>query len=401
MIMNKVCEYIREYLQLVYWFYFKQYTLRKWLKDIHPELGINTNPFSLGAEFTQNARLQHYASQVYRTNTVIVFLFLWIIPLIHSLFRHEPFNWINNGISCIIFCITYFGSVWLLQLYFDKWPRVFLISYSGIAIIVGISYFVFQNLSLDTIVQIFIFQPNTTSINLANCALGGFVMSMMLSTSTQIFTSCLIMNLSLSNILFFALDNTLTSITISVVIFTIFLERCVVIQLNSKRSMLIAPINILASIVVIILMGISVKANTMNIVVFFIGVASIFAMLRVYFWIPELIWMLGLQFLSNQNDKSYLLRRLPPYFDQLIILPLPFMAKIIIKSYRQNPVAARSTIDYFITSTNQQAVAKKAMFGIGIETLNQCRYVSDIIGSQIQLDWLPTDEKTFGKVVMF
>lgn len=383
MIMNKVYEYIREYLQLVYWFYFKQYTLRRWLKDIHPELDINTNPFFLGNEFTQNTWLQQYANRMCRTNTLIVFLFLLVIPSIASSFDYISFNWIKSGLTCIIYLV----NIWLIQIRLVKQIYISKVLVGAGSCILIISILLFNS------------QFDLTSIGLVACILNGLIISIFCNTFCNIFIPCLMTILYLSNFLFFALGNTLTSITISIVPIAIFLERCIAIQFNSKRSIFIAPISIVASIVVTILIGISAKANTINIIVLFIGVAFMFAMLRVYFWIPELIWMLGLQFFSNHNDKSYLLCRLPPYFDQLIILPLPFMAKIIIKSYRQNPVAARSSIDYFITSTNQQAVAKKAMFGIGIETLNQCRYVSDIIGSQIQLDWLPTDEKTFGKVL--
>ncbi|MHC5832892.1 MAG: AAA family ATPase, partial [Nostoc sp.] len=87
------------------------------------------------------------------------------------------------------------------------------------------------------------------------------------------------------------------------------------------------------------------------------GVALIFGVLRVYFWLPEFLWILTLFFLSSNGRRVNCLRYLPPRFDELIILPLPFMDVMIVEAYRKNPDVARETINYLITSTNQQKVA--------------------------------------------
>lgn len=54
-------------------------------------------------------------------------------------------------------------------------------------------------------------------------------------------------------------------------------------------------------------------------------------------------------------------RFLPPQFDQLIILPLPFLPSLIVEAHWENQAAARQTINYLITSTNQQKTAAKAI----------------------------------------
>jgi uncharacterized protein len=293
---NEVSEYIQECLRLLYWVYFKPYTLTKWLQDIHPELDRNTNPFSLRSEFERNTQLKSYAD---------LFLFLTIIPrilatfvfvTIYYIFEFQSFKWLIIGI---------FLARWIIPLFIQRLSIL-----DAIFLIWG-TLFIWK--------FIFIISPTPTQ--------------------TQ-----------------------------------------EIIESIQKAA-------IFVSIAITGLVGISSSAY-------------IILMLRICLWIPELIWMMGLRVLVSQGNSVLLMRRLPLYFDQLIFLPLPFMAKIIIEAHRQNPIAARSTVNYFITSTNQQTVAKQAMFGIGIDIFKQCRYVSDIIGSQVQLDWLPTDdEKTFGKVI--
>lgn len=120
------------------------------------------------------------------------------------------------------------------------------------------------------------------------------------------------------------------------------------------------------------------------------GVAWIFGVLRVYFWLPELLWILTLFLLFSNGKRVNCLRYLPPRFDELIILPLPFMDVMIVEAYRQNPIAARETINYLITSTNQQKVAAQAISGIAVDILNRCRRLSDIVEIANQLAWIPS-----------
>lgn len=126
------------------------------------------------------------------------------------------------------------------------------------------------------------------------------------------------------------------------------------------------------------------------------GVAFILGVLRVYFWLPEVLWLILLNYTVDQKRAAQILPWLPPYFDQVSYLPLPFISTLIVKAHRENPLAARRTLDYLINFTNQQPAATRAMLGIALETLDRCRSVTDIAASGSQLDWLPQNEPTFG-----
>ena len=119
-----------------------------------------------------------------------------------------------------------------------------------------------------------------------------------------------------------------------------------------------------------------------------VGVAWIFGVLRVYFWLPELLWILTLLLLFPNGKRVNCLRYLPPRFDELIILPLPFMDVMIVEAYQKNQSAARETINYLITSTNQQKVAAQAIYGIAVDILNRCQKLSDIVEIANQLAWI-------------
>ncbi len=98
--------------------------------------------------------------------------------------------------------------------------------------------------------------------------------------------------------------------------------------------------------------------------------------------------MLGLNFLPIRPSKA--LCYLPTYFDELIILPLPFMDSLIIRAYHDNPAIARQTITHLTTYTNQQKVATRAIVGIAIDTLNQAKTATDISLMATELRWLPS-----------
>ncbi|MGK7878473.1 MAG: AAA family ATPase [Xenococcaceae cyanobacterium] len=121
-----------------------------------------------------------------------------------------------------------------------------------------------------------------------------------------------------------------------------------------------------------------------------LGVAFILGVLRVYFWLPELLWTLLLFLFARQGNVAQYLCYLPPRFDQLIILPLPFMDTLIVEAYRENRAAARQMINYLTTSTHQQEVAAQAMAGIAVDSLNHCQTLGEIIAISHQLTWIPS-----------
>ncbi|MCW5202713.1 ATP-binding protein [Desulfobulbus sp. US4] len=117
-------------------------------------------------------------------------------------------------------------------------------------------------------------------------------------------------------------------------------------------------------------------------------------LLRLYFWIPELFWTVLLKFVSISPVRR--LHFLPTQFDQLIYLPLPFLPGFIAEAYQDNQAAARQTIDYLVTSTNQQKVAKQAISRIAVEELNRCQSAGGIAAIKEQLNWVADTQQSAG-----
>ncbi|MCI5151336.1 MAG: hypothetical protein D3916_18465, partial [Candidatus Electrothrix sp. MAN1_4] len=126
------------------------------------------------------------------------------------------------------------------------------------------------------------------------------------------------------------------------------------------------------------------------------GVSYILGVLRFYFWLPELLWIFLLA--SWPARATAKLPWLPPQFDQLIHLPLPFMPGLIAEAYQENQVAALQSLNYLITSTNQQYVALWAIFLIAAEECRRCRTVRDISAIRDQLNWI-SDQEAAGLTV--
>jgi uncharacterized protein len=378
---NEFGEYIQECLRLLYWIYFKPYTLQKWLQDIHPKLAPDTNPFSLRSEFGQNHRLQRYANQVWWLTAIMPILAVLMVAPIYSLFADRSFDWQVSG----LFLSGWIGGICLARYDSGRWrdrvTNIFYI-YLGAILLWKIGSFLLpistQQLILHT------FSPIIADLSFLSVLIPvaeGVALSLVFGVAFSVEVG---LALGVAGVMSVGLAGGVAGGV------AVGLAFGLALGVGENVAFGLA-FSVAGGLMFGLALGVAFGVA--------FGVATILGVLRVYSWIPELMWMLGLGLMVMQGNAASVLRRLPPYFDQLIILPLPFMAEIIIEAHRQNLIAARSTIDYFITSTNQQAVANKAMFGIGVETLNQCRYVSDIIVSQTQLDWLPTDEKTFGKVL--
>ncbi|MCS7158823.1 MAG: AAA family ATPase, partial [Blastocatellia bacterium] len=101
-------------------------------------------------------------------------------------------------------------------------------------------------------------------------------------------------------------------------------------------------------------------------------------------------WMLliALRARSDQ-DAARLIPWLPPRFDEVIVLPLPFLDEIIARAYRANQAAARETLGYLITRTNQQKAARRAIVAIAIDALERCATTDAIGAIADDLAWIP------------
>ncbi|MCI5139435.1 MAG: hypothetical protein D3922_13720, partial [Candidatus Electrothrix sp. AR1] len=117
-----------------------------------------------------------------------------------------------------------------------------------------------------------------------------------------------------------------------------------------------------------------------------ISISYALGMLRFYFWLPELLCMFLLALWPGRASAK--LSWLPSQFDQVIVLPLPFLPGLIAAAYWENQAAARQTINYLIFSTEQQKAARRAMFLIAAEECERCRTIREIASLREQLSWL-------------
>jgi len=112
--------------------------------------------------------------------------------------------------------------------------------------------------------------------------------------------------------------------------------------------------------------------------------------LRVYFWLPEALWMILLHLMTRSGHHARRLRWLPPWFDQVIHLPLPFLEEFIARAYRDDPQAAQETIMYLSNSTTLTRVAARCMVRVAFDTCNRARALKEIADLADELAWIPS-----------
>ena len=300
--MSGLKTYLLECLRLLYWAFFKPFTLRSYLRDIHPDLKPDSDRFRLLRQNPDNARLRRYADQA------------WWLAL---------------------------AAPWV------------------VAVIAGVllPLLLPQALPVRGSIPQFDWQGSLLF-------LGGWTLGLLIARATSRFWFWAISFLLLyfvASLLFAGLLRLAPRLTFSI------------LQLIPEQAF-------------DVIVGLWPLAGGVA-----LGVAVGLGALRAYFWLPELAWMLALAAaLSQGKNAARMLPLLPPRFDQLIILPLPFMDKIIVKAHRENPAAAQQFIRYLTSETNQQAVAARAMRGIAEDVLARCQAVQDIVHAADQLAWLPT-----------
>ncbi|NEP63285.1 MAG: ATP-binding protein [Symploca sp. SIO2G7] len=362
---DSIWQNIRESGQLLYWIYFKPFTLRQKLQGIHPDLGLNTSLFTLKAEFPPNPALKRYADQVYWLTVVTpIIITIFITPLI-SIFNDGEFNWLLSG---------FFLTGWILGLSLSTLNSQWLIRCAWwfiVNVMVG-TFFLnagiikplaeYDNHDLIAITRFFI-SLLFTSLGVFSGVTGGIAVGVALGVAGGV-AGGVAFGVSFGVALGVA-GGVAGDVAGGVVFGVVF--------------------GVAFGVAVGVAFGVAVGVA--------LCVTYVLGFSRVYFWLPELIWVLILHLVTPPTQAASVLRRLPPYFDQLIHLPLPFLDKFIINAYSTNPSAAQNTIDYLITFTNQQKVALRAMAGIAINTLSQCRYVTDITSTVDNLHWIPRNSQ--------
>jgi uncharacterized protein len=355
---QRLLTYLQECLRLLYWSYFKPYTFRRWLREIHPTLDIYDNPFKERAAFADNPHLKRYAEQV-KWLVMLVPIFISVaISLLYSLLSSESFNWIIS----IVFLAGWVIGILISSPDKSQHKNLFI---WVLWILVCLALLLPEKIGIFGEIHFFENQGNKM-ISLLILLVGGILFSVTFALSFGIAFSIAV-SVSIEIIFYLSFG-----IALGVVI---GLTNSVVNGVTKGVAM-----GIIFGVVIAVLKSVAIGVAFSA--VFIAGV------LRLWFWLPELIWMIRLNFLPIRPSKA--LRYLPIYFDELIILPLPFMDRLIIRAYHDNPAIARQTITHLTTHTNQQKVATRAMVGIAIERLNQAKTAIDISLMANELDWLPS-----------
>ena len=376
---RKFRRYCLDCLRILYWAYFKPFTFERWLEEIHPELKPTSNPFALEAEFSRHPRLRRYADQVWWLSVLVPLLMVLLVAPIYSLSASEPFDWQGSSL---------FFLGWLMGLVIarggNKWLGEWFTNVIGIAVGIAVglglagnllSRLIPETMEALPILNLFLsnwFQLAPVTVGVAVAVAVGVTFDVVLAVAFGVLfsvTGSVILGVTLgiaSNLILRATKN-------------IVLVMAFIMPLSMAFGAAAGWVGDVAfDVAVAVAFGVA------------FGVTIILSVLRVYFWIPEFLWMMGLFFLSRQGNEAQFLRYLPPRFDELILLPLPFMAKLIVAAYRDNPAASRQTIDYLIHSTNQQNVAALAMTGIAVDSLSHCHTMGDILAISDQLAWIPS-----------
>ncbi|MCI5113251.1 MAG: AAA family ATPase [Candidatus Electrothrix sp. AX1] len=332
-------QYIKECLQLLYWIYFKPYTLKRHVQAICPEI---TNPYDdniyrRSAEAKANPQLQRYDDQGWWLTVLVpIVVVFFCTPLVAGVLRlfletaAFQFNWMSGGLSL---------SAWLLvQMIFQIMRKRFRGKFS-----------LLYSLSFNVIYSV------TVGVTFGVMAAGGTVIGMVAAGLVAF------------------------GLAFGAMVTTPNLASGV-----DMAAFVVTGVILVGIVGMIVGFAFSTKVGVV------LGISLLFGILRGYFWLPELLWTTFLKFAPILPARR--LSCLPAYYDQVIILPLPFIPTFIAQAYQENQAAARQTIDYLITSTNQQKAAQKAMGLIAVEECSHCRTAKDIAAIRDQLSWISNQQ---------
>jgi hypothetical protein len=400
--------YVAECVRLCYWAYFKPFTFSRWLGNLHPELELGKNLFNKKTEFPTNPRLRRFAGQVCLFAAVFLPTAVLLPGVLGDLATSKPHNWFSS-------------SSYLLGWWFGSWLAVrFCPKHKlwGLGIFLISTALGLLSLSKESVQEVLAMLSDrdwlnqvAASVELSEafgqlqrfCWTLGLSMFFLLDAYPFVYVGCTVGSLVGWTVgwIVGGVDSRVFETT-ALVGFMSSLGCSPHIALGWTNRWFY-PIVLLGSCSVIISVADGVREGGVMLGVA-VGVAAalvfILSTLRVYFWLPEFLWMCLLSTFAPRGNQARWLCYLPPRFDELIILPLPFMGQMIVEAYRENPSAALQTINYLITSTNQQKLAASAMTDIAVDSLSRCQMPSDIVTICKQLAWIPSPPpKQLGSIV--
>jgi hypothetical protein len=366
-------QYIKECLQLLYWIYFKPYTLKQHVREICPEITdpYEDNIFRRSAEAKANPRLKRYDDQCWWLTAlapiVLVFLYVPLAEGIARLFVGTAVLQLNWRLNC------FFSLGWLMGQTFLRivrrrtaWPVI--ISVITLPIIFTLQYDLLNEQAIIVAVSITV----SVVIDGVVSAIGGVAIGSAVGATVGIAGSTTV--------------GIAGGVTVGVTV-GVAVGRAFAAAFSGFGSIIRGSVVIvIGSTVFVVMFGAMTVATTVEqITAVAFGISYIFGVLRLCFWLWKLPYIL-----FPIRQASAKLNLLFPEFDQFI-LPLPFLPSLIAQAYQENQAAARQCINYLISSTYQQKGAAKAMLLIAMDELRRCRSVSDITNMRTQLNWLPAD----------
>ena len=136
----RLWQYITECARLLYWAYFKPYTLDRWLQEIHPELNRNINPFRLQDGFPNNRRLYRYAEQFWWLSATVPLLALLLVVRFYYMNGGESSSWLLYS----LFLLGWSVGLLLARLNLEKlekWSNRGILTVCAIVLLLGIRFY--------------------------------------------------------------------------------------------------------------------------------------------------------------------------------------------------------------------------------------------------------------------
>ncbi len=394
--MNDLWQFIKECVQLLYWNYFKPFTLAQKLKEIDPDLPVNSNPCTFDSKFLENPKMKRYADRIYWLTVVSPIVGTLVAALIYSFFSKSVFEFGKSGFFYVGWWLTcslisesnrkWFDRliklVWILfGLFFGCMLLWSIFQSIGDSIYVSILSLTKRVMILDSFLRSFTY--------LFPSLLLGFFFGLFSQFSRDGFFLCVVccallgMNTDMPYSFFIdAIDKIFLSIALNALIRNGFFVIDTIFGISFSTFIIVST-----GVISILSGG------------FVFGIAMISGALRIYFWIPELLWTIGLAFLTGPTNAAAALRYLPPYYDQTIYFPIPFMSSLIAEAHRTDPLRTQATLDHFTNFTNQQRTVTRTLERIAVYELDACRHLSDITTLPTRLPEIPRSEKDFGPVL--
>ncbi|MCW5206798.1 hypothetical protein VU08_07710, partial [Desulfobulbus sp. F5] len=328
-------QYVKECLQLLYWIYFKPYTLKRHVRAICPEITdpYSDNIFCRSAEARANSRLQRYDDQIWWLTVLAPIAGMFLFVPSAMILSNEPLSTIG-----VIerFNLAAMPFSWLLiQLVIRATRRklakktafylMFIASLAWFLVIGKKTTFLLPTEGLSLLMFIIV---AAVSFGLAI----GLTSGQSLKLPADV-----VFGLVLASPATLATGGTIdTTLGTAVGLATGALFG-VAIGVSEEITLGIT-LGIIGGSIISVKLGAVFGAA--------VAAAFILGLLRIPFWLPELLWMFFITLWPRPAAAK--LPCLPPQFDQIIYFPLPFLPGLIAEAYQENQAAARQTISYLI-----------------------------------------------------